>query len=67
MEHFVKKYLLKNRYSLLGSVIACFICVVIVEGIVMDRESRVYSFDNPFFELNLNNIEELQFQRSRNR
>jgi hypothetical protein len=34
--------------------------LVVIEGLIMDRDSRVYSFENPYFELNLNNIEDFE-------
>ena len=46
----MQKYLLKNRYTLLASVIVGFILIVVIEGILMERQSRVYTFDNPYFE-----------------
>lgn len=67
MEQFVRKFILRNRYTLLASVIVCVVLVVIVEGLVTNRESRVYTFDNPFFELDLNNIEQWQNRSLRNR
>ena len=67
MEHIVKKYILRNRYTLLASVIVSVVLIVIVEGMITNRESRVYSFDNPFFEIDLNNIEQLQNRSLRNR
>ncbi|MCA9016588.1 MAG: hypothetical protein R3F41_02845 [Gammaproteobacteria bacterium] len=52
--------LLKDRHRLLLATIAAYIVLVVIEGVVMDRESRVYTFENPYFELQLNNIEEFQ-------
>lgn len=48
----MKRLILKNRYSLLVFILASYICLVVLEGIVMDRESRVYQFENPYFDLN---------------
>ncbi len=59
----MKKYVLKSRYTLLLSVIVSFIMVVVIEGAVMDRESRVYTFENPYFDLNLNNPEQFENRR----
>jgi hypothetical protein len=51
---------LKNRYTLLVTVIVCYILLVVIEGVVTDRQTPSYDFENPFFDLNLNNIEEFQ-------
>ena len=59
----MKKYIFRSRYTLLLSIIVTFILVVVVEGVLMDRESRVYTFENPYFDLNLNDIEEFQNRR----
>ena len=59
----MKKYVFRSRYTLLLSVIVTFILVVVVEGVVMERESRVYTFENPYFDLNLNEFEEFQNRR----
>ena len=53
----MNKYVFRNRYTLLATCIVTFILVVVIEGIVMNRESRVYTFENPYFDLNLNDIE----------
>lgn len=59
MNKFVKR-ILRDRHSLLLATVAAYIVLVVIEGLVMDRESRVYTFDNPYFELNLNNVEDFE-------
>ena len=59
----MKKYIFKSRYTLLLSVIVTFILVVVVEGVVMERESRVYTFENPYFDLNFSDFEEFENRR----
>lgn len=56
----IRLFLFKDRHRLLLSTIACYIVLVVIEGLVMDRDSRVYSFENPYFELNLNNLEDFE-------
>ena len=56
----IRLFLFKDRHRLLLSTIACYIVLVVIEGLVMDRDSRVYSFENPYFDLNLNNIEDFE-------
>ena len=59
----MKKYIFRSRYTLLLSVIVTFILVVVVEGALMGRESRVYTFENPYFDLNLSGLEEFENRR----
>lgn len=59
MNKFAKR-ILRDRHSLLLATVAAYIVLVVIEGLVMDRESRVYTFDNPYFELNLNNVEDFE-------
>jgi len=60
-------YLLGSRHRLLLSTVLVYILLVVIEGFIMDRESRVYNFENPYFELNLNNIDEFESRRPRDR
>ena len=63
----IRNFVLRDRHTLLLVVIASYIGLVVIEGLVMDRESRVYTFENPYFDLNLNNMEEFEslWERSR--
>ncbi len=54
----MKDFILRNRYSLLLVVLAVYVLVLVVEGALTGREARVFEFDNPFFDLNVNNWEE---------
>ena len=56
----IRLFFFKDRHRLLLSTIVSYIVLVVIEGLVMDRDSRVYSFENPYFELNLNNIEDFE-------
>jgi len=64
MKKFVKR-VMRDRHSLLLATVAAYIVLVVLEGLVMDRESRVYTFDNPYFELNLNNVEDFERREQR--
>ena len=57
---------MKNRYTLLLSVIVSFILIVVIEGVVLERESRVYTFENPYFDLNINNFDGVENRRRSN-
>ena len=63
----LKDLVLRNRHSLLLCTLAAYIVLVVVEGIVMDRDSRVFTFDNEYFEFNATNIEEFESRRDRDR
>lgn len=54
----MKNLILKNRYTLLMTVLAVYVLVLVAEGAITGREARVVRFDNPFFDLNLNNLQE---------
>ncbi|MFM1897712.1 MAG: hypothetical protein RLZZ385_2786 [Pseudomonadota bacterium] len=56
----MEKYLLRNRYTLLASVIAAYILIIVIEGVITDRQTRDFTFENPYFELDLNNLEGLE-------
>lgn len=59
------KRILRDRHSLLLATVVAYIVLVVLEGLIMDRESRVYTFDNPYLELNLNNVEEFERREQR--
>lgn len=63
----MNEFVLKNRHTLLLFTIAAYILLVVVEGLIMDRDSRIYEFENPFFDLNLENYEEFESRRQENR
>ena len=56
----IRSIVLKDRHRLLLVTITTYIVLVVVEGLIMDRDSRVYSFENPYFEINLNNMEDFE-------
>lgn len=60
----MKYLILKNRYTLLITVLTAFMVVLVIEGVITGRQARVLDFDNPFFDLNIKDIEELRDRRS---
>ncbi len=56
----MKNILLKNRYTLLLSVLVVYMLVLVAEGAITGREARVIDFENPFFDLSINDFEEFR-------
>ncbi len=56
----MKNILLKNRYTLLISVLVVYMVVLVAEGAITGREARVIDFENPFFDLNINDFEQFR-------
>ena len=63
----LRNALLRNRYTLLFSVLALYIMVIVTEGAITGREARLFDFNNPFFDLNVNNIEDFMDERREER
>ena len=63
----VKDLVLRSRHTLLITAVVTFIVLVVIEGIVMDRDSRIFTLDNRYFEFNVTNIEEFEARRNRDR
>lgn len=55
----IKNYVLRNRYTLLLTVLAVHMVVIVIEGRLTGREARVIEFDNPFMDLNIENLDQL--------
>ena len=53
----MKNRILRNRYSLLLVTLTIYMAVMVVEGAATGRKAQVMDFENPFFDLNLNNID----------
>lgn len=60
----MKRIILRNRYTLLLSTLIAYIVVLVAEGAITGREVREVEFENPYFDLNLNNFEEFRENRS---
>ncbi len=63
MKQFFQQYILRSRYTLLLSVVVIYVLVLVIEGAITGREARLVDFENPFFDLNLNNFEEFNNSR----
>ncbi len=55
----MKDMILKNRYTLLVTVLATYILVVVVEGAITDRQPDWLKFDNSLFTLDVRELREL--------
>ncbi len=60
----MKNIILRNRYTLLLTTLTAYMAVLVAEGAITGREARIVDFENPFFDLSVNNFE--QFRESRN-
>ena len=49
----MKKYILRNRHSLLASVIAVFVTLVLLEAGLSDRRLFNFELDNSFLQIRL--------------
>ena len=63
----IKDLVLRSRHTLLFGAVATYIVLVVFEGIAMDRDSQVFTFENQYFEFNATNIEEFEGRRTRDR
>lgn len=55
----MKKIILKNRFTLLGTIILAYTFLLVAEGLVTSREPELLRFDNSLFELNLEELSEI--------
>jgi hypothetical protein len=60
----MKNIILKNRYTLLVVTLVVYTGVLVAEGAITGREVRVFEFENPFFDFNVNNFEGFGESRS---
>lgn len=60
----MKNIILKNRYTLLVTVLTVYIVVLVIEGSITGRQAQVLNFENPFFDLNIKDIEEFRERRA---
>lgn len=59
----IRDTILKNRHSLLAVVILIYVLVLVLEGAITGREARVIEFENPFFDLQIQEFEEFRGSR----
>jgi len=60
----MKNIILKNRYTLLVVTLVVYLGVLVAEGAITGREVRVFEFENPFFDFNVNNFKGFGESRS---
>ena len=51
--------ILKNRYTLLCTVLLSYVLVVVIEGLLTGRETVVVDVENPYFDMRINDLEKL--------
>lgn len=59
----LKQLILRSRYHVLLTTLAVYLLVLVIEGAITGREARVIDFENPFFDLNIQDFD--QFRESR--
>ena len=62
----MKDLILRNHYTLLVVTLILYMGVLVAEGMITGREARVIEFENPYFDLNLNNLENFRERRNEN-
>ncbi|MCH8174935.1 MAG: hypothetical protein IIC59_07120 [Proteobacteria bacterium] len=60
----MKNIILKNRYTLLVTVLTVYIVVLVIEGSITGRQAQVLNFENPFFDLNIKDLDGLRERRA---
>jgi hypothetical protein len=45
---------LKNRYTLLLTVLIGYVLIIVSEGEITNREPQPFTFENPYMDLNIN-------------
>ena len=60
----MKNIILKNRYTLLVTVLTVYIVGLVIEGFITGRQAQVLDFENPFFDLNIKDLEGLRERRA---
>ncbi len=60
----MKDLILRNRYTLLIVTLVVYMSVLVAEGMVTGREVRAIEFENPYFDMNFNELEKFRERRS---
>ncbi|MFK7862829.1 MAG: hypothetical protein AB8B95_01240 [Pseudohongiellaceae bacterium] len=55
----MKNLVFKNRFTLLLTVLLAYVSLLVVEGLVTDRQPDLLRFDNSLFELNVEELRNL--------
>lgn len=59
----IRRYILRNRHSVMATTLIVYILAVVVEGAVTGREVRTLDLENPFFDLNIREFDEWRERR----
>jgi hypothetical protein len=62
----MKGLILRNRYTLLAVTLIVYMGVLVTEGMITGRETRVIEFENPYFDFNSNDFEGFRDRRNVN-
>ena len=60
----MKDLILRNRYTLLVVTLIVYMGVLVAEGMITGREARAIEFENPYFDMNFNNLEKFRERRN---
>ena len=56
----IRGLIFRNRNTVLATTILAYLLVVVVEGALTGREVRTIDLENPFFDLNIADLEQLR-------
>lgn len=62
----MKDLILRNRYTLLVVTLFVYMSVLVAEGMITGREVKFIEFENPYFDMNFNDLEEFRERRNGN-
>ena len=57
MNAFLNQTILRNRTTLLISILLSYVLIIVIEGEVTGREARPYVIENPYADLQINRPE----------
>ena len=60
----MKNTIFKNRYTLLLTVLAAYLLILVLEGVITGREAQLFNIENRYFDLNINDLDDY-FERRR--
>ena len=56
----IRRLIFKSRDTVLATTILVYLLVVVAEGAITGREVRVIDLENPFFDINISDLDELR-------
>jgi len=60
----MRNTIFKNRYTLLLTVLAAYLLILVLEGVITGREAQLFNIENRYFDLNINDLDDY-FERRR--